>query len=214
MRTKFLAISLLFVSSGVWAADAAVAPTSGFTKADFRSEVAAPKLRKLLGVSGGNLYIAKQDGSVDVVDKEGKSVMTLAAKSGDTELLRQPEAAAVSSDTIYVVDSKTGSGCHVRPVHRQISGPFRQQGGRQSERRFCAGRAAGVAVHEGVVYVADTGNERIQMFGINGVFLSTLSLSSHLSVAKRRKRLTSWASRRISRWIRRGASMCAMRTTS
>jgi tetratricopeptide (TPR) repeat protein/sugar lactone lactonase YvrE/fibronectin type 3 domain-containing protein len=36
----------------------------------------------------------------------------------------------------------------------------------------------GVAVHEGVVYVADTGNERIQMFGINGVFLSTLPLSA------------------------------------
>ena len=87
MRNIFFAIALLFFSSAIWAADAVVASTNGFSKADFRNEVAMPKLRKLLGASGGNLYISRQDGSVDVVDKEGKTVMTLATKNGDTELL-------------------------------------------------------------------------------------------------------------------------------
>ncbi len=42
----------------------------------------------------------------------------------------------------------------------------------------------GIAVHEGVVYVADTGNDRIQLFGVNGVFLQTLELSASQSPAE------------------------------
>ena len=107
MRNIFIAIALLFFSSGAQAAETVSASTNGFSKADFRSEVAAPKLRKLLGVAGGNLFVARQDGSVDVVDKEGKTLMTLAAKNGNAELLRQPEAVSVTDETAYVVDSKT-----------------------------------------------------------------------------------------------------------
>src|SRR3970040_1131461 len=107
MRNIFTIISFLLFSSGVCAADGGGGPTNGFSKADFRHEIVSPKLLKLLGVEAGNLSIARLDGSVEVVDKEGKSVMTLAAKSGAAELLKKPEAVAVTGDTIYVVDSET-----------------------------------------------------------------------------------------------------------
>ncbi|MBI5891975.1 MAG: tetratricopeptide repeat protein [Nitrosomonadales bacterium] len=167
---------MLLISSAANAADAAIGATGGFSKADFRSEIPAPKLHKLLGTGGGNLLIARQDGSVEAVDKEGKTVMTLAAKSGDVELLRMPEAAAVANDTIYVVDSKLE---HV-VMYDLSTGKYQ---GRFGSKGSVAGNLAldepqGIAVHEGVVYVADTGNERIQMFGINGVFLSTLVLGA------------------------------------
>lgn len=181
MRNIAIAITLLFSSTGAWAADAVASTTNGFSKADFRNEIAAPKLRKLLGVSGGNLFFALQDGSVEVVDKEGKSVMTLAAKSGENDLLKRPEAAVVSNETIYVVDSKTDQVVMYDLSTGKFQGRFGSKAGGNLAGAFALDEPQGIAVYEGVVYVADSGNGRIQMFGINGVFLSTLKLSASAS---------------------------------
>ena len=177
MRNKLIAISLLFFSTGVWGADAVVAATNGFSKADFRNEIATPKLRKLLGVSGGNLFISRQDGSVDVVDKEGKTVMTLATKSGDTDLLKRAEAVAVTGETIYVVDSKLDQVVMYDLSTGKYLGRFGSKAGGNLGSGAALDEPQGIAVYEGVVYVADSGHGRIQMFGINGVFLATLPLS-------------------------------------
>ena len=173
---------MLSISSGVLAAEADVSLTSGFTKADFRNEVATPKLRKLLGVAGGNLFVSRQDGSVDVVDKEGKTLMTLAARNGNAELLRQPEAVSVTNETAYVVDSKTRQVVMYDLATGKYLGNFGSKAGGNLGSDFALDGPQGIAVHEGVVYVADTGNERIQMFGINGVFLSTLELRAPASI--------------------------------
>ena len=178
MRNIFIVISLLFFSSSVWAADAGVGATNGYSKADFRSEIPAPNLRKLLGVYGGNLYITGQDGTVDVVDQAGKTVMTLAAKSGDTELLRRPEAVSVANATIYVADSKTNQIVMYDLSSGKYTGRFGSKSGGNLASDFALDEPQGVAAYEGVVYVADSGNGRIQMYGINGVFLSTLALSA------------------------------------
>ena len=179
MRNILIVISLALLSFQDWAADAETVATNGFSKADFRNEIASPKLRKLLGVGGGgNLYIGKQDGSVEVVDKEGKSVMTLAVKSGDAELLKRPEAVAFADGTIYVVDSKLDQVVMYDLSTGKYQGRFGSKAAGNIERGIALDSPEGVAVHEGVVYVADTGNARVQMFGINGVFLSTLPLSA------------------------------------
>jgi sugar lactone lactonase YvrE/fibronectin type 3 domain-containing protein len=178
MRNIFIVISLLFFSSSVWAADAGVGATNGYSKADFRSEIPAPNLRKLLGVYGGNLYITGQDGSVNVVDQAGKTVMTLAAKSGDTELLRRPEAVSVANATIYVADSKTNQIVMYDLSSGKYTGRFGSKSGGNLASDFALDEPQGVTAYEGVVYVADSGNGRIQMYGINGVFLSTLALSA------------------------------------
>jgi sugar lactone lactonase YvrE len=185
MRKTAVVLSLLVCAAAASAAEGGLG-TNGFSKADFRFEVAAAKLSRLLGVAGGNLYIAKQEGGVEVVDKDGKTLMTLAAKSGNTELLKRPEAAAIAGDIVYVADSGTeqvvmyalGSGKYLGSFGSKASGATGDT---------VLDEPRGIAVHEGVVYVADSGNERIQLYGINGVFLSSLALSGPAGAEKEYK---------------------------
>ncbi|MBU0622229.1 MAG: hypothetical protein KJ795_10295 [Gammaproteobacteria bacterium] len=177
MRKIIIALSLFSFASIAWSADADVVVGNGFSKADFRKELRMPKLSKLLGAGGGKLFITREGGAVDAVDREGKTVFTLAAKTGDTVLLKKPEAVAASKDTAYVVDSDTEQVVMYDLANGKYLGRFGSKaGGIVGD--VVLDEPSGVAVHEGVVYVTDTGNERIQMFGLNGVFLSTLPLSA------------------------------------
>ena len=178
MRSILTIFSVLFFSAAASAADTVASATNGFSKVDFRSEIATPKLRKLIGLGGGNLFVAREDGSVEVIDKEGKNVMTLAVKSGDSELLRLPQAVAVAYETIYVVDSKLDQVVMYDLATGKYLGRFGSKSGGGIVGNVALDEPQGIAVHEGVVYVADTGNERVQMYGINGVYLSTLPLSA------------------------------------
>lgn len=188
MRKIFFALSLFAVASFAWSAEADTAAGNGFSKADFRKELRAPKMTKLLGIAGGNLYIAKEGGAVDVMDREGKTVHTLAAKVGDAVLLKKPQAVAATGDTVYVVDYDVE---HV-VMYDLSSGRYLGRFGSKASGLlgdFVLDEPSGIAVHDGVVYVSDTGNERIQMFGINGVFLSTLALSVPASAGADAKKL-------------------------
>lgn len=149
----------------------------GFIKADFKHEIPANKLGKLLASGGGLLFVARQDGAVDAIKDDGKVAYTLAVKAGDAELLSRPEGAAVTGDTLYVVDSDTDQVV----MYALSGGKYKGRFGAKAGGFFGGDDQAldgprGIAVHEGVVYVADTGNKRIQMFGVNGVFIHTLAL--------------------------------------
>ncbi|MBA3023436.1 MAG: tetratricopeptide repeat protein [Gammaproteobacteria bacterium] len=150
---------------------------NGFIKADFKREIAADKLEKLLATGGGLLFVARKGGEVVAMDAGGKVAFTLAAKSGEVELLKRPEGAAVTKDTLYVVDSDTDQVV----MYTLPGGKYKGRFGAKAGGFFGGDDQAldgprGIAVHEGVVYVADTGNKRIQMFGVNGVFIHTLDL--------------------------------------
>lgn len=150
---------------------------NGFIKADFKREMAVDKLDKLLATGGGLLFVARKGGVVEALDATGKVAFTLPAKSGDTELLKRPEGAAVTKDTLYVVDSDTDQVV----MYALPGGKYKGRFGAKAGGFFGGDDQAldgprGIAVHEGVVYVADTGNKRIQMFGVNGVFIHTLAL--------------------------------------
>lgn len=153
-------------------------PAVGFIKADFQKEIAVSGFRKLLGTGGDLLFWAKQGGTVEVVDEAGKPVATLAAKVEKDKLLQQPEGVAVEAGVAYVVDSETEQVVMYALPDGRYLGRFGGKGGglfgSKDENTLKGPR--GVAVHDGVVYVADTGNARIQMFGVNGVFLETLSV--------------------------------------
>lgn len=176
MKKLSLALAAMFIATQAWSADTAPALGNGFSKADFQKELRAPKLTRLLGTGGGKLFITREGGVVDALDRDGKTLFTLAARTGDTVLLKKPEAVATSNDTIYVADSDVehvvmydlGSGKYLGKFGSKASGLVGD---------MVLDEPAGITVHEGVVYVTDTGNERIQMFGVNGVFLSTLTLS-------------------------------------
>ncbi len=179
MRKILIAFLASFFSIGAVFAETTGGMTGSFVKADFKKEINSPKLHKLLGVGGGYLFLAKQDGSLDEVNEDGKTILTLAAKEGDHVLLKQPESVAVEGDTIYVVDSETNQVVMYTLSTGKYQGQFGAKtggffGGDGNELKS----PRGIAVHDGVVYVADTGNNRIQLFGVNGVFLHTLALSA------------------------------------
>ncbi|HLY96160.1 MAG TPA: hypothetical protein VKO66_03025, partial [Sideroxyarcus sp.] len=101
-------------------------------------------------------------------------------------MLKRPEAAAVANETVYVVDSKLDQVVMYDLATGKYKGRFGSKAGGGIDRDVALDGPEGVAVHEGVVYVADTGNDRIQMYGINGVFLSTLALNASASGAEKK----------------------------
>ncbi len=135
----------------------------------------AAETRKLLGLGGNRLYVVRKNGQVDVLDAgpSGQVLLSLQAKDAEGRaLLGQPEAVAVSEDTVYVVDSAES-----RVVMYGLDGKYKGRfGGRGSEGGLSSPQ--GIAFAGGIVYVADTGNSRVQMYGDNGVFLSTLPIDS------------------------------------
>ena len=168
MRIVTATILALIISTSVHA------DTEGFSKVELTQEIATGGMKKLLGWSAGNVYFAKKDGSVSVIDREGKELFSLQGKDRKGgALLKQPEAVAVSNDVIYVVDSETD-----RVVMFTLQGDFKGSFGDKSSGANPLSSPRGVAVHDGIVYVADSGNSRVQLYGINGVFLTTLEIDS------------------------------------
>ncbi|MDD4912750.1 MAG: tetratricopeptide repeat protein [Sideroxydans sp.] len=179
MRKIGITLLGVFFSLSVSATEALVA-MNGFIKADFRNEIAAPKLSRLLGAGAGYLYVSKQDGVVEAISADGKVVNVFSNKDGDTVLLKRPEAVAVDGDVLYVVDSETSQVVMYSITNAKFLGKF----GASSGGFFGGGDGnslkspQGITAQDGVVYVADTGNARIQLFGVNGVFIQTLSLNA------------------------------------
>jgi sugar lactone lactonase YvrE len=142
-------------------------------RVEYARFIETPETRKLLGMGGGRLYVARKNGQVDVLDAGpgGQVLLSLQVKDAEGRaLLGQAEAVAVSDDTVYVVDSEEN-----RVVMYGLDGKYK---GRFGSRGGDAALSSpqGIAVAGGIVYVADTGNRRIQMYGDNGVFLSTLPI--------------------------------------
>ncbi len=192
MRVLITAILSLamFVSARADTAD--VSSPAGLAKVELVQEFAIGGMRKLLGWNGGNTYFAKKDGSVSVVDKDGKELVALQAKdSKGGAILKQPEAVVVSDGVIYVADSETD-----RVAMFSLQGKYQESFGTKNGGGFFSGKGnslsspRGIAVHEGIIYVADSGNGRIQMYGNNGVFLATLEIEDALeNIAAKEKGL-------------------------
>ncbi len=179
MRKLLIASLIGLISYNAQAALNGNGLTNGFIKADFKREIPVDNLDKLLATGGGLLFVARKGGVVDAMKEDGKVAFTLPAKSDEIELLKRPEGAAISKDTVYVVDSGTNQVV----MYALPGGKYKGRFGAKTGGFFGGDDQAlesprGIAVHEGVVYVADTGNKRIQMFGVNGVFMHTLTLSA------------------------------------
>jgi tetratricopeptide (TPR) repeat protein/sugar lactone lactonase YvrE len=149
-------------------------------KPGFVKEQSLSGVKKLLGWRGGHYYVARQDGSIDEIDSAGHKKLTLQAKDNKgAPILKQPEAVVFVDDMVYVADSGN-SQVAMFTVAGKYQGSFGSKRG-----GFFSGKAGvelssprGIAIHEGIVYVADTGNGKVQLFGINGVFLATLEIEN------------------------------------
>jgi sugar lactone lactonase YvrE/transglutaminase-like putative cysteine protease len=169
MRLLSLLACVVCFQSWAWAQTAAPA------RVEYVRSISAADSRKLLGVGEGRLWVVRKSGVVDVLDaNSGQVLLSLQAQdSNGRKLLPQPEAAAVSEGTVYVVDSSDN-----RVFMFGVDGKFKGQfgGGRGSDASLSSPQ--GITVVGGVVYVADTGNKRIQLYGDNGVFLGTLPIDT------------------------------------
>ena len=177
MQIIKIAVLIFFLAPFASAETTDLPSSTGQQKANFVKEFPVSGARKLLGWNGENVFIARKDGSVDVVDKNGNATLTLQAKGRKgAPVLEQPEAVAVAEGTVYVVDSETH---HVAmfALDGKYKGSFGAKGSGAGELRS----PHGIAVHEGIVYVADTGNKRIQLYGSNGVFLATFEIETVLA---------------------------------
>lgn len=170
---------LSFVMLASASADAADAPASSdFSTVELAQELALGGMTKLLGWHDGKYFYAKKDGSVGAADNNGKELSTFQAKDVKGKpLLKKPEAIAVSEETLYVVDSEVNLVA-MFSLQGKYKGSFGPKGG-----GFFGGGGGlksphGIAARDGIIYVADSGNRRIQLYGINGVFLTTLEIDS------------------------------------
>jgi DNA-binding beta-propeller fold protein YncE len=151
-------------------------PASAPIKVEYVNPITAGETRKLLGMSGNRLYVARKNGNVDVInaDGAGQVLLTLQAKDARGEaVLGQAQGVAVSDDTLYVLDSDKNQVA-MFSADGQYKGKFGNRGSGLGE----LSSPQGIALFEGIVYVADSGNGRIQMYGDNGVFLATLGIDS------------------------------------
>lgn len=174
MRPIIVALLALSFAAHAYAEAPETTPATGLANVRFVQEIAAKGATRLLGQSGNRLYLAKPDGSVQVLStaKEDPAnfVLTAKVRKGDA-VLKHPEAVAVAGGVIYVVDSDTHQVA-MFTADGKYKGSFGGKGGDAGELRS----PRGIAIHDGVIYVADTGNARIQLFGDNGVFLNTLEI--------------------------------------
>lgn len=176
---------ITLMSAGIAVAETSSGSSNGFIKADFKREIPFPKMHKLLGAGGGYYFLSRADGSIDAVGEDSQVARTFSPKEGENVLLKHPEAVAVEGDVLYVVDSETDQVV----MYSLSTGKYQARFGSKAGGFFGASdenvlrSPRGIAVQEGVVYVADTGRSRIQMFGVNGVFLNTLELASPAAAA-------------------------------
>ena len=176
-----ISILSLLMATSVRADITNVNSAAGFSRIELAQELPIKNMQKLLGLSDGKVYFAKNDGSVGEVDKDGKEIQVFQAMDAKGKpILQHPEAVAFSDGTIYVVDSKTNL---VAMFSSQ--GKFKGSFGTNTAGGFFGGgnenalnSPHGIAIQDGIVYVADSGNGRVQLFGINGVFLATLEIES------------------------------------
>lgn len=168
---------LLQVQAQAQTASAAGAPAAASAPArvEYLRFFQAAEARKLLGMAGGRLYVARKNGQIDVIDPAGTGGQPPSLQAKDAQgraLWGQPESVAGSEDTVYLLDSDEN-----RVLMFDRAGKYKGRfAGSGSEGGLSSPQ--GLTWAGGIVYVADTGNRRIQMYGDNGVFLGTLPIAS------------------------------------
>ncbi|MBU0728895.1 MAG: 6-bladed beta-propeller [Proteobacteria bacterium] len=145
-------------------------PPSLISQVQFLNEIQAGSPGATAVDQQGNIYAAQQDGSIRVINKEGKQVATLPVQDQKgRRILKKPAGIAIDNDLIYVTDNALD---HVAIF--STNGEFLDAFGKSGKGPKEFDEPRGIKVYQGVIYVADYGNDRIQLFGSNGVFLKII----------------------------------------
>jgi len=122
----------------------------------------------------GRIYVAGEDGSIEIMTEEGLHIGTLEGGSPDGErILKEPAGLSVYDEKIYVIDRAL---CRV--LVYSCSGKYLDSFGSKGSAIKEFNRPSGIDVSGGIIYVADSGGDRIQVFSTDGIFLQSITGSS------------------------------------
>jgi DNA-binding beta-propeller fold protein YncE len=160
----------------------AVLLSSGSSLADsppieFIGEIDAGAPRAVAVDEEGRIYTAQPDGTIWVQSLEGEKLAVISNRDreGNT-ILRYPSDLAVDGGKLFVVDEILNRVVIISQEGEHIES-FGNWG--QGPKEFF--EPMGIAVNDGLIYVADTRNNRVQVFGPNGVFLGILDAQGTLT---------------------------------
>ena len=121
----------------------------------------------------GQIYVSQDIGTIKVMTRDGKTVMTLGGKDKKWEkILKKPAGLAIYDGKLYVADSSLG---HIAVFGKD--GTFLESFGRKGSKHKQFSHPQDIFIYKGVIYVADKGNNRIQVLGPNGVFLGEIGVT-------------------------------------
>lgn len=118
----------------------------------------------------GRVYTAHKEGFVKVTSPDGKLLLTIGGKGADGKpVLKRPVGIALHDDKVFVTDE---SLCKVMVFFTdgRMADGFGSCGGDPKE--FDDPR--GIFIYEGIIYVADSGNKRVQVLSENGVYMGSI----------------------------------------
>lgn len=188
LQKIFFAVCCLL---SVLSAQAEPLQLGSMAKADFsRNFPFSVGCELFLGGQGSQLFFSCKDGAVLVTDVEGKRALTLQGKDSDGNfVLKKPRSVVATSMLFYVIDSASN-----QVAMFNLRGEYQWSFGSGKSGFFGSGgveikSATALAVHEGIVYLLDGGNNKIQMFGSNGVYLGVLALRPASKQAKNEEKI-------------------------
>lgn len=144
--------------------------TYAVSQVKFVREIPAEHPLRLSVDPDGKMFITRQDGNVDIVGTDGKTLLTLKnLDESGVAILKKPTGITLYRDTIYITDKSLD-----KVVMYSRSGVYRDSFSGSGSGPGELSNPQGIFVNQGVVYVADYSNDRIQIFGANGVFLASI----------------------------------------
>ena len=155
------------------AAPPSLPPSSSISKVKFISDIPAGALLGLAVGPDSRLFTAQKDGSIVIIDRQGKQRIKLlklpAINDQGLQILKRPSHVTISKDKIYVTDTALN-----QVILYSLDGTWLDSFGSRGSGFKEFKTPLGIAVYQGVIFVADSGNRRIQIFGPNGVYLRSI----------------------------------------
>lgn len=158
---------------GFLSACAAPPPLSPVTIAqvDFVAEISIEQPLAIAVDKAGLVYVGQKDGIITVYSANGEllSSLPVAKDAKGRAIIRKPVAMAVFEERLYVIDKYSS-----KVVILAINGEFIESFGRSGSSFKKFSSPAGIVVQDGLIYIADSGNSRIQIFDKSGIFLHVI----------------------------------------
>lgn len=175
-KTAAIALCLVFTLFAAPASYGAAKNAGTANRLEFKIELNGPSvIGEPIDVAVdefGNFYVTDGDtSSIRVFDKDGmsKGIFNLRRKEEGWQI-KSPFGIVYHSGKLYVTDRSSGGVFILTSKECNLVDSFGSSGSGPKEFK----NPSGITVARGQVYVADTGNKRIQVFGLDGIYMGSI----------------------------------------